>query len=140
MSGWPYIGAKARQWLKSLHWRQRKAVNLVYGQKLTGQAAAARLGVSERTVWNDIRRACEMFDLCQDDGGQDIHLNGQDITPLAAAILLRAWYDAVNLSGEIAREARRWLAEDPWAEDLMDLCNIPRDALLERLRDRVRVG
>jgi sugar (pentulose or hexulose) kinase len=106
---------------------------MVYGQHLTGQQAAARLGISRSTLWRDIQAACEAFDAQQvvppitDDG----------LMALAVAVLLRAWYDATRQSGELAREARRWLAEDEWAQQLLDLCGISRQRMIERLQEIV---
>jgi len=57
LATWPAVDDATAQWLRSLPWRVRQAVILVHGERLTACDAAARLGVSERTVFHDLSAA-----------------------------------------------------------------------------------
>jgi DNA-directed RNA polymerase specialized sigma24 family protein len=56
------------QWLRSLPWRVRQAVILVHGQHLTACDAAARLGISERTIFHDLSAADARFQESRAEG------------------------------------------------------------------------
>lgn len=57
LATWPALDDATAQWLASLPWRVRQAVILVHGERRTVRAAAARLGISERTLYRDLAAA-----------------------------------------------------------------------------------
>ncbi len=57
LATWPVTDDATARFLRSLHWRVRQAVILVHGERRTVRAAAARLGVSERTLYRDLAAA-----------------------------------------------------------------------------------
>lgn len=57
LATWPVTDDATARFLRSLHWRARQAVVLVHGERRTVRAAAARLGVSERTLYRDLAAA-----------------------------------------------------------------------------------
>lgn len=57
LAAWPAVDDATAEWLRSLHWRVRQAVILVHGERLTACDAAARLGISERTLFHDLSAA-----------------------------------------------------------------------------------
>ena len=62
MRFWPDVDEPTRQFLRSLHWRIRRAVELVHGEECTADQAAAQLRVSSRTVYEDLSRAYRMYE------------------------------------------------------------------------------
>lgn len=44
MLAWPRVDERTRAYLADLHWRRRRVVELVYGERLTVCQAAAQLG------------------------------------------------------------------------------------------------
>jgi DNA-directed RNA polymerase specialized sigma24 family protein len=61
MAGWPYIPEALHRFLDALHWRQRAAVCLILGERMTYDQATIRLGVSERTLKGDVTDACALL-------------------------------------------------------------------------------
>jgi len=57
LATWPVTNDATARFLQSLHWRARQAVVLVHGERRTVRAAAARLGISERTLYRDLAAA-----------------------------------------------------------------------------------
>lgn len=57
MRFWPDVDDTTSRFLRSLHWRIRRAVELVHGQECTHDQAAAQLRVSSATVASDLARA-----------------------------------------------------------------------------------
>lgn len=67
MRYWPDVDADTAAWLRSLHWRIRRAVELVHGEERTLDQAAAQLRVSPSTVTNDLSRAYDRFTLMDEE-------------------------------------------------------------------------
>jgi len=68
LAAWPAVDDATAQWLRSLPWRVRQAVILVYGERFTACDAAARLGISERTVFYDLGAADARFQESRAEG------------------------------------------------------------------------
>lgn len=62
MRFWPDVDDTTSRFLRSLHWRIRRAVELVHGEECTHDQAAAQLRVRERTVRRDLRRAYKEYE------------------------------------------------------------------------------
>ena len=62
MRFWPDVDAQTAAFLRSLHWRIRRAVELVHGEGCTADQAAAQLRVSSRTVYDDLARAYQAYE------------------------------------------------------------------------------
>ena len=69
LARWPAVDDATAQWLASLHWRARQAVVLVHGERRTVRAAAARLGISERTLYRDLAAASARYQGGDGTGG-----------------------------------------------------------------------
>ncbi len=59
MAAYPCLDADTERVLAGMHWRARRAVVLMYGERLTQREVARRLGVSRATVSRDLCQAAE---------------------------------------------------------------------------------
>lgn len=66
MLAWPRVDERTRAYLGTLHWRRRRVIELVYGERLSVCQAAVQLGRSERTVARDLRVAVWEYRRCLD--------------------------------------------------------------------------
>ena len=57
MRFWPDVDDNTARFLRSLHWRIRRAVELTHGEECSAEQVAARLRVSRQTVSVDLARA-----------------------------------------------------------------------------------
>ena len=57
MRYWPDVDEPTARFLRSLHWRIRRAVELTHGEELSSEQVAAKLRVSRQTVSTDLSRA-----------------------------------------------------------------------------------
>lgn len=68
MRFWPDVDDQTRRFLRSLHWRIRRAVELVHGEECSQDQVAARLRVSVTTVREDLGRAYAAYDRLLGEG------------------------------------------------------------------------
>ena len=61
MAAWPYVTAELHRFLDALHWRQRAAVCLILGERLTYDVVTVRLGVSASTLKRDLVDVCALL-------------------------------------------------------------------------------
>lgn len=59
MASYPRLDADTERVLAAMHWRARRAVVMMYGERLTQREVARRLGVSRATVSRDLCQAAE---------------------------------------------------------------------------------
>lgn len=59
---WPDVDDQTRIFLRSLHWRIRRTVELVHGEECTADQTAAQLRVSIRTIYEDLGRAYRAYE------------------------------------------------------------------------------
>lgn len=62
MRYWPDVDEPTARFLRSLHWRIRRAVIMTHGEECTQEQIAARLRVSVRTVREDLQRAYDLYE------------------------------------------------------------------------------
>ena len=62
MRYWPDVDDSTARFLRSLHWRIRRAVIMTHGEECTQEQIAARLRVSVRTVREDLQRAYDLYE------------------------------------------------------------------------------
>ncbi len=132
LATWPVIDDATAQFLRSLHWRVRQAVILVHGQRLTGHAAAFRLGISVRTLYHDLAVADAQYQAASQpvlSVTEETRLCDTGIRGLAAAVILQAWQDALS-GGAEALSAQEWLRSHPWAETLCEAVEVDRRRLV----------
>jgi hypothetical protein len=136
LATWPVIDAATERYLRGLHWRVRQAVVCVHGERLSVERTAARLGVSERTVYYDLALAdAQLQGAASPEPLPDLADVG--LRRLAAAVLLQAWRDAVDGSTH-APGARSWLRDSAWAGALCDELDLDRDVMVERMNAELR--
>ncbi len=62
MRFWPHVDDQTEAFLRSLHWRVRRAVELTHGEECTADQVATQLRVSRETVYNDLARAYARYE------------------------------------------------------------------------------
>lgn len=62
MACWPDVTAETATFLRSLHWRIRRSVEMVHGEEYTHDQVAAHLRVSRETVASDLSRAYTAYE------------------------------------------------------------------------------
>lgn len=62
MRDWPTVDDATARYLKSLHWRIRRVVELTHGEECTGDQVAAQLRISPATVSGDLARAYTAYE------------------------------------------------------------------------------
>ena len=124
MAAWPRVSPDTQRWLDSLPFRYRRAIILHMGEGRSIEAAAAALGCSARTVYRDLSDSCGVREL--------LAMPHDTLEHLVRAVLTQAIRDA-RTRGHVGYESRRWLIENDFACALLDLLDIDRDALCEKL-------
>lgn len=62
MRYWPDVDEPTERFLRSLHWRIRRAVELTHGEECAADQVAAQLRVSKETVYSDLARAYAQYE------------------------------------------------------------------------------
>jgi DNA-directed RNA polymerase specialized sigma24 family protein len=62
MRYWPDVDDPTAQFLRSLHWRIRRAVELTHGEECSAEQVAAQLRISKETVYSDLARAYAQYE------------------------------------------------------------------------------
>ena len=62
MRDWPTVDDATARYLRSLHWRIRRVVELTHGQECTREQVAAQVRISVRVVSEDLQRAYDAFE------------------------------------------------------------------------------
>lgn len=62
MRYWPDVDADTAAWLRSLHWRIRRVVELTHGEECSQDQVAAQLRISPATVYTDLSRAYDRWE------------------------------------------------------------------------------
>lgn len=62
MRYWPDVDEPTEQFLRSLHWRIRRAVELTHGEECSAEQVASQLRISKETVYSDLARAYSQYE------------------------------------------------------------------------------
>jgi len=59
---WPDVDQQTARFLRSLHWRVRRCVEMTHGEEMTLDQVAAHLRISRFTVSSDLARAYSAYE------------------------------------------------------------------------------
>ncbi len=59
---WPDVDQQTARFLRGLHWRVRRCVEMTHGEEMTQDQIAAHLRVSRETVSSDLARAYTAYE------------------------------------------------------------------------------
>jgi hypothetical protein len=130
LANWPAVDDVCQRWLGYLTKRERRCVELAYGQRYTVCDTAAYLGISERTVYYDLARARALLSALYDE----CFFTSDGARMLACMVVRQAWCDATRGNGRIAQDAREWLGGE-MCELILDLLGIDCENITGHLRE-----